>query len=67
VENQYPQDRAPLIKNVTVDERMPEYLTEKEVDRLIDAAKDKRHAQAILMFLGRHNNPYMRVSYQFVA
>jgi hypothetical protein len=42
MENQYVHDRASSVENVTVDGRMREYLTEKEVDRLIEAAKQNR-------------------------
>ena len=38
MENQYVHDRASSVENVTVGGRMREYLTEKEVDRLIEAA-----------------------------
>src|SRR5215468_12092568 len=42
VENLHLNDEASSVENVTVGGRMREYLTEKEVDRLIDAAKDNR-------------------------
>ena len=42
MENQYLEDPASSVKNVTVSGRMREYLTEKEVDRLIEAAKQNR-------------------------
>ncbi len=35
-------DQASSVQNVTVDARTREYLTEKEVERLIEAAKQKR-------------------------
>src|SRR5262249_50803402 len=42
MENQYVHDRASSVENVTVGGPMREYLTEKEVDRLIEAAKGNR-------------------------
>ena len=42
MENQHLHNRASSVENVTVGRRMREYLTEKEVDRLIEAAKDNR-------------------------
>jgi type 1 fimbriae regulatory protein FimB/type 1 fimbriae regulatory protein FimE len=42
VENQHVNNRASSVENVTVGGRMREYLTEKEVDRLIEAAKGNR-------------------------
>jgi hypothetical protein len=42
VENLHVSDRASSVENVTVGGRMREYLTEKEVDRLMEAAKGNR-------------------------
>jgi integrase len=42
MENQHVQDLASSVENVTVGASMREYLTEKEVDRLIEAAKQNR-------------------------
>jgi integrase len=42
MENQHASDPASSVENVTVGGRMREYLTEKEVDRLIEAAKSNR-------------------------
>jgi integrase len=42
MENQCAHDRALSVENVTVGGRMREYLTEKEVDRLIETAKGNR-------------------------
>jgi len=42
MENQHGHGLASSVENVTVSGRMREYLTEKEVDRLIEAAKQNR-------------------------
>src|SRR5262249_29353293 len=42
MEKQHLQDRASSVENVTVAGRMREYLTEKEVDRLVEVAKQNR-------------------------
>ena len=42
MENTRLRDRAPTSVNVTVGRRSPEYLTEREVERLIEAAKQNR-------------------------
>src|SRR5262245_1433671 len=42
MENQCVHDQASSVENVTVGGRMREYLAEKEVDRLIEAAKQNR-------------------------
>jgi type 1 fimbriae regulatory protein FimB/type 1 fimbriae regulatory protein FimE len=42
MENRYVDDKASSMENVTVAGRMREYLTEKEVDRLIEAGKQNR-------------------------
>src|SRR5262245_41697940 len=42
MENQRAHHRASSVENVTVGGPMREYLTEKEVDRLIEAAKQNR-------------------------
>src|SRR5262245_38728667 len=42
MENVQVHDQPSLVENVTVDARTREYLTEKEVERLIEAAKSNR-------------------------
>src|SRR5262247_4836094 len=42
MEDTHVRDQAFSVQNVTVDTRTREYLTEKEVDRLIEAAKQNR-------------------------
>ena len=42
MENSRLQDAAPTAVNVTVGRRSREYLTEREVERLIEAAKQNR-------------------------
>src|SRR5215469_16309156 len=42
LENSGVDDKALSVENVTVGGRMRDYLTEKEVDRLIEAAKQNR-------------------------
>src|SRR5262245_23992777 len=42
MENVQVHDQPSLVENVTVDARTREYLTEKEVERLIDTAKSNR-------------------------
>ena len=42
MENSRLREAAPISVNVTVDRRSREYLTEREVERLIEAAKQNR-------------------------
>jgi integrase len=42
MDNLQVRHRAPTLVNVTVDRRRREYLTEREVDRLIEVAKQNR-------------------------
>jgi hypothetical protein len=42
MENSWLQERAPTAVNVTVGRRSREYLTEREIERLIEAAKQNR-------------------------
>jgi hypothetical protein len=42
MENSRLQEAAPIAVNVTVGRRSREYLTEREVERLIEAAKQNR-------------------------
>src|SRR5690242_21653632 len=59
MENLRLREAAPTSVNVTVGKRSREYLTEREVERLIEAAKQNRsgHRDATALLVGYRHGP----------
>jgi hypothetical protein len=70
MENTRLRERAPTAVNVTVGRRVRDYLTEREVERLIEAAKQNRcgHRDATIILVAyRHGLPFTSSRGFFIA